>query len=315
MTVTNIRIITVSLAALAVISSAGCTKPKETTAVGTAAGTAIGAGLGAIIGNQTGNAGSGVAIGAVAGAATGALVANALQAQQESVRSQDEAIERQERLLQAQRSEINELRNMNSDEIEKKRIALQRRGPTPVTGYRTASTRSSDSLSTSSGTAMRARMNPKAVTSKPSRASTSTTSKVTAQKPAAATDTKTASAKAAPKREDALPFTESDDTTTADELAGLSTKSDSASCQDAAKEQRAAATAADSSDKLFHLRKALRLCPENAELHHELGTVYASMNRASDAKQEFEEALKADPTFSAAKTSLENLTEQPEERF
>jgi tetratricopeptide (TPR) repeat protein len=249
------------------------------------------------------------------------LVANALQAQQESIRSQDEAIERQERLLQAQRSEINELRTINSDVVEKKRIALQKRGPTPSTAYRTASTRSTDWLPATTDSTMRARMNPQATAAKSAKPSVPPTTKAATQpattRASSLPPTKIAAPAIAPllASEDAASDSESSDIVTAEKLAGLAIESDSEACRDAAKEQRAAANADDSSDKLFHLRKALRLCPANAELHHSLGKVYASMNRSSDAKQAFEEALKADPTFSAAKSSLDNLTERTEQRF
>jgi uncharacterized protein YcfJ len=132
----------------AALAVTGCTKPKQTTAVSAAAGGAIGAGLGAIVGNQTGNAGSGIAIGAVAGAATGALIGNALQAQHEKLDSQKESIQRQDQAIRAQRSEIEELRRMQSDTgysqtrtqsvnaylVEEKRLQLRKRGPAPRGG-------------------------------------------------------------------------------------------------------------------------------------------------------------------------------------
>jgi Flp pilus assembly protein TadD len=64
----------------------------------------------------------------------------------------------------------------------------------------------------------------------------------------------------------------------------------------------------DSSDKLFHLRRALRLCPQNAPIHHELGKVYAAMDRSSDAEQEFKQALELDPAYEAAQESLDRIT-------
>ena len=145
MTISRAKTHTLLLAFTALVAGTGCTKPKQTTAVSAAAGGAIGAGLGAIVGNQTGNAGSGVAIGAVAGAATGALIGNALQAQQEKLDSQKESIQRQDQAIRAQRSEIEELRRMQSDTgytaartqsvnaylVEQKRLQLQRRGPSP----------------------------------------------------------------------------------------------------------------------------------------------------------------------------------------
>lgn len=300
------------LSLVLLIACTGCTKPKQTTAVGAAAGGAIGAGLGAIIGNQTGSAGSGVAIGAVAGAATGALVANALQAQQESLSSQNEALERQERLLKVQRSEIAELRTMNPDVVEQKRIALQRRGPEP-TPYRSAALRSGDPFTRIDAT--RARFNPQALNS-----SRTLKTRTSAQKPAAklSVPVKEKSPRIEPKAEarvvkqsplkpqltEPLAQEESADTS---EPTRLDESSAPTTCQDTAEEQRAARAASDPSDKLLHLRKALRLCPDSAALHHELGKVYSTMNRSADASSEFQEALKVDPTFSAAKAALSEL--------
>lgn len=315
-----------TLTLLSAVVTLGCTQPRQTTAVGAAAGGAIGAGLGAIIGNQTGNAGSGVAIGAVAGAATGALVANALQAQQESLRSQDEALERQERLLQVQRSEITELRNMNPDVVEKKRVALQRRGPEP-TYYRSAALRSSDPFATSSTT--RARLDPKSLSPaatrksptpmKPSATKTSASNTVGPVKVKAIPFETQPEPKVAPKTplkpqviEPKLEDLSADST----ETARLDASSAESTCENTATEQRAAAAASDPSDKLLHLRKALRLCPNSAELHHELGKVYSSMNRSTDASHEFKEALKVDPTFSAATLALNELKAQEiDQRF
>jgi tetratricopeptide (TPR) repeat protein len=262
------------------------TQPKETTGVGAAAGGALGAGLGAIIGSQTGNAGSGLVVGALAGSASGALVGNAFQAQQESIRSQDEAIERQERMIRAQRSEVDELRRMNSDEVEKQQAALRNRGPNP-TGYKPGAAALQTEPrarfgSASSGSALLERelTPPETVKEKPV--------------PLPSID-----------REEAAPV-------------ARFTKPASAapaSCGEAEKEAQSASTSSEQSDKLFHLRRALRLCPENASFHHELGKVYLGLNRKADAEYEFKQALAADPTFRPAKTSLEALNRKNGERF
>lgn len=75
-------------------------------------------------------------------------------------------------------------------------------------------------------------------------------------------------------------------------------------CGEADKEAQQAQSVADSADKLFHLRKALRLCPNNASYHNRLGEVYQSLGRAEDAKFEFQEALRIDPTLTAAQNNL-----------
>lgn len=72
-------------------------------------------------------------------------------------------------------------------------------------------------------------------------------------------------------------------------------------CKDAEKELQAANAEKDSSTKLFHLRRALRLCPENALYHVELARVYKYVGREDDAKFELQEALKIDPDNALAK--------------
>jgi hypothetical protein len=276
----------------------GCTKPKETTAIGAATGGAIGAGLGAIIGNQTGDAGSGLAIGAVAGAATGSLIGNALQAQQEAVRSQDEAIERQDRMIAAQRTEIAELRNLNPDMVEQKRIALQKRGPSPsVYGARTYNnTAGAKSLpQRSSDPLARLDMRSQSIGER-----TITTSSV---KPAPARKVEQPR-RAAPPQPQVAP--KAAEPVVAKQVSTTSDPSES--CGEAEKERSSAENAMESSDKLFHLRRALRLCPNNARVHHELGKVYASMDRAGDAEHEFKQALDVDPSYAPAKQSLDSMS-------
>lgn len=89
---------------------------------------------------------------------------------------------------------------------------------------------------------------------------------------------------------------------------------DSRACKEAMSERELATQAPENSDKLFHLRRALRLCPSSAPLHFELGKIYASMERTSNAEEEFKQALSLDPSMTAAKTSLSDLLKN-ETRF
>lgn len=333
MTLSRCTTQTLILAVTAALAVTGCTKPKQTTAVSAAAGGAIGAGLGAIVGNQTGNAGSGVAIGAVAGAATGALIGNALQAQQEKLDSQKESIQRQEQTIRAQRSELEELRRMESDTggysaaraqsvnaylVEQKRLQLQRRGPSP-SGERLShysppplASRPADPL---------ARYNAKAPAPVPASPSRDEESAVApARPPALATAPKKAPAtshiakgiqekdlaSAASTQVD-LPeetFVEAPKSAPA-KVAQTSTTSEG--CVQSKEAREAAANTSDTSDKLLHLRKALRLCPNSAETHYEMGQTYLAMDRAADASYEFKQALSINPKYTAAQESLKEL--------
>ncbi len=80
--------------------------------------------------------------------------------------------------------------------------------------------------------------------------------------------------------------------------------SDSSDCQSAEKEIANANASSDVADKLYHQRRALRLCPENPSYHNGLGEIYLSLNRDEDAMFEFEEALKIDPNYSSASRNL-----------
>jgi cytochrome c-type biogenesis protein CcmH/NrfG len=51
-------------------------------------------------------------------------------------------------------------------------------------------------------------------------------------------------------------------------------------------------------------RKALQIEPGNAELHYNLGVVFAAQNETTNASQEFQEALRLKPDFDDAKQQL-----------
>jgi Flp pilus assembly protein TadD len=78
-------------------------------------------------------------------------------------------------------------------------------------------------------------------------------------------------------------------------------------CKEALNEKELALASTENSDKLFHLRRALRLCPTNAALHYELGNTYAAMERTSNAEEEYKQALSIDPSMAAAKNALADL--------
>ncbi|MCB0333953.1 MAG: tetratricopeptide repeat protein, partial [Bdellovibrionales bacterium] len=86
---------------------------------------------------------------------------------------------------------------------------------------------------------------------------------------------------------------------------------DSTECVKAGEEVNQAQNASDTADKLFHYRRALRLCPESPAFHLGLGEVYLSLGRSEDAEFEFREALRIDPTFRPAVVQLGSLN-QPE---
>jgi tetratricopeptide (TPR) repeat protein len=96
----------------------------------------------------------------------------------------------------------------------------------------------------------------------------------------------------------------------APKLKAVKSETPSAECKKALKERELAAQAEDRSTKLFHIRRALRLCPNSAPLHHDLGQLYLSMERNKDAEEEFKQALSIDPNFSASKRSLSAILKE-----
>jgi osmotically inducible lipoprotein OsmB len=284
------KIIVISFIAL---YGSGCTEPGETTEVAAATGSVIGAGLGAIVGSQTGDAGAGLVIGAAAGAGTGALIGNSIQAQEETLRTQDEAIERQEKVIAAQRSELNELRKMNQDAPSFK-------------------TRLSNSLDASDGRASyRPRIEPQPLLQEkslqPELPVQPQIQQNTSQKGYSASlydnaPPKTAEVKIAPVKL-ADEKIESSDVT--DESVSSPTTTE---CAQAEQEIGKAKISSDNSDKLFHTRRAIRLCSDRPSYHQTLGEVYMSLNRKDDALFEFQEALKYDPSYGPAKESVAKLS-------
>jgi hypothetical protein len=90
-------------------------------------------------------------------------------------------------------------------------------------------------------------------------------------------------------------------------VAALNKVSGSADCLKAEEEIGRVTAETDTADKLFHYRRALRLCPDNAAYHNGLGEVYLSLNRSSDAEFEFREALRVDPRSRQAQKNLDSI--------
>jgi len=272
-----------SLAAFAIFSS-GCTEPGETTGIGAAAGGVLGAGLGAIVGNQTGNPGSGLVLGAAAGAGTGAMIANAFQAQEERLRAQDEALERQDQVLQAQKSEMEELRRMNQGGDYSR----------PTKNYQYSKLNSSRTKSRPS--APLSSTNESQIAQNRTRAFSSSLdsspnqgideNQLAMKNDAAKLETNAASRQRASYNWNKT----SESSEKKNAISKISNTQGSSECGEAQDEVNKANEAIDSADKLFHLRRALRLCPNNSSYHNMLGGLYLKLGRKEDADFEFGEA-------------------------
>ena len=311
-----------SLALALTILCSGCTEPGETTGVAAATGGVIGAGLGAIVGNQTGDPGAGLVIGAAAGAAGGAMVGNALESQEKSIRAQDEAIERQERTIAAQRAELEELRRMGQDNVSVKgrlNSSLNPRGASPtannrafVQGKNTQMARVAPLGTTrSSGSSVSEKTIPAPVVQ-------GMGGQITAPTLGSANREKTYSENlygsmnaSSPKVQEVNSEIKVRPTegTIAKANTTDSNSNSSTECLQAEQENNKAKLATEASDKLFHYRRAIRLCPRNPEHHNGLGETYLSLKRQDDARFEFQEALNMDPSYEPARKNLASTKE------
>ncbi len=71
-----------------------------------------------------------------------------------------------------------------------------------------------------------------------------------------------------------------------------------------------ASTTSNNDDRLYYLEKAVKLCPDQARAHNDLGVAYYNRNDRHDrdrARSEFNEALKIDPGYTAARNNLNSI--------
>lgn len=292
---------------------AGCawiqeqTGAGETTTTSAVTGAAIGSGLGVIVGSQTGDPVAGLVIGGLAGGAAGTAIGDVLEGQEEAIRNQDEALARQERVIQAQNQELQELRRGQSD------------SPMPPSGNRFGGRTEDIPLRpvenyfgdrTATSAAPRARFAERDIGSvaaerSPASEETSYGNRTVSRAQDDYPQYDAASANSAPverlrKAEESLDREALDN----QQVRALSGSTASKECAQAEDEFRTALRAEEAPTQLFHLRRALRLCPDRAEFHNALGEVYLKLDRTDDATYEFGEALRIDPSHQVARDNL-----------
>ena len=303
---------------LLLLGGAGCmqTEPGEKTAVAAATGGVIGAGLGAIIGNQTGSTAGGMAIGGVAGAGAGAMIGNSLEAREKTLLAQDEDINRREQAIQAQRRELEELRRQNGDGTTVGMSA----GPRGQVSRTDAALVDPDHERLArayarahplrEGEVKAGKKQAAAESVKPSARKSIPVIEMPAEADAADAPTakpQEAQAFATDARQEDAGKGAYDWSQSAFSEKSQESALGSSECETAREEIEKGESVRETADKLFHYRRALRLCPNNAEYHVKLAEVYQSLDRPTDAAYEFKEALNLDPENNGAHAGLASL--------
>lgn len=81
----------------------------------------------------------------------------------------------------------------------------------------------------------------------------------------------------------------------------------SGECGQASQEIEKSKQVSEPAEKLFHYRRALRLCPSESRYHVHLGDHYRALKRDADANFEYKEALALDPSNTEVKQKVEEL--------
>lgn len=281
------------LGALSVVALVtGCTSPGEKTKIGAGTGGAIGAGLGAIVGSQVGGGGAGLVLGGTAGAGAGGLIGNSLDQQDRAMRNQNEAIERQKRLISAQKTEIDDLRRMSRDQVSYRSDSFDG-GPGGGMEPRVPGEQPELSGNSLTGSSLKERnlgdvQRGSLGWERSSDRTASLDRPIEREIPVIARGgSRGIEQGVGPVEGLQVPY----------EAAAISSRQMAAKtpeCSEAEDEARRAEKSLESADKLFHFRRALRLCPGEGRFHAGIAGVYTELNRSSDAAFELREALKYD---------------------
>lgn len=302
----------------------------STTGMATATGAAVGTGLGAIVGSQAGSAGGGMAIGALAGAATGAAIGMQFERQEREIEHDRLKLERQEELLKANSARLEDYKRgadargslsspavntpagyrgskravpYSSSEPEKsqrvepklvpittpaKVVATERKRVEPALEVVEEKKLGEDLLAEAPAKIVQTRpsstLPPPAGVEEPLKVPAGVEKSARVEAPAVVENTVARTTTPPPPLNDA-------------------------DCTKASQEFSRAKSSVSDADRLFYLRRALRLCPSNAAYHVEVGKIYNRLGRTEDADHEFRQALDLEPNNTDAKKELAKLSE------
>ena len=84
----------------------------------------------------------------------------------------------------------------------------------------------------------------------------------------------------------------------------------STDCNSASQYVDRAGKTRNNDDRIYFLEKAIKLCPNHAQAHNDLGVAYYTRNSRHDrdrARSEFRAALDIDPNYNVARNNLNSL--------
>ncbi len=267
---------------------------------GALAGAVVGGGVGAALGSQAGSAVGGLALGSITGAGVGAMIGHRFQEKDDVIDTQAETIQQQQRQLQMHRNEVDQLRRSTQDQVAfsgQRQVVpmvaerdLKASFPTTPTVNHLAASKITDSSFHSS---------PPAEPSEP--VDQFVTEEVA---PVIAKDLTPPAPQELPAVQ---PIQEMDSRAAYNWNQEETSTTTSPECQEAKKEITSAGQAQITAEKLYHFRRAQRLCPEDVSVHAGLGKVYLELDRKDDARHEFQEALKREPGNQEVKDLMNKL--------
>lgn len=297
-----------------------------TTGVGAVGGAVVGAGLGLLVGSATGNAGEGFLVGSLAGATTGGLIGRGFENHERALLEQDEVLRRQEESIHQQQREIEELKRGSSDGVGPQRTGRKAwslsRSDAPGADLPSSKQVAPDEVDLGSGVDYE--VNSRVPEMKLPAARVSKMTVEDSREPISHGRASKTSADSAGSKERArlldslaedLPPArkniEQEEASKADSMvldspSGSFAPNDS-DCKSAKAEADRASSTDSDADKLFYLRRAIRLCPKQIGYHMEIAKVYLNIGRVEDAEYEFRQVLEIEPGNAEAKKQLSSL--------
>jgi hypothetical protein len=303
--------------------------------IGAVTGAAIGGPIGAMVGGSSGAVLGGIAVGGVAGGATGVAVSRQIQENRAKMVKQQLELKRQEEILQLNRNRIKEMRGIQDDDLSNNQPSSRARLSgnswiTPFEGNLPSKLRSApnlpppiedapivkntpiDKAKVESAKVENKKLEKLKVSDDQEEQQTVVAEEEMPLITADDLDSKESSleVQAAAKettKEDEDKETELEPAVTKTEVSQQEEPSPQNTCDKGQAEFSRAQESQSDSDKLFYLRRAVRLCPTSGSYQLALSKLYLSLGRKKEAEQSLLKAIEVEPSNEEASQALKDL--------